>query len=81
MQKRIKDMLSTTETILLVLWLAFCIFMAIFFALHPVYTEEERKAKREEKKQKKMKKWRKNILNDSYDPLHKYLEPLHYLGM
>lgn len=42
--------MSTLEIILFVLLLAFCSFMAIFFTIHPVYTEEELKAMREKKK-------------------------------
>lgn len=42
--------MSTLEIIFFVLFLAFCIYNAIFLIIHPVYTEEELKAMREEKK-------------------------------
>ena len=42
--------MSTLEIILFVLFLAFCIYNAIFLIIHPVYTEEELKAMREKKK-------------------------------
>jgi len=45
--------MSTLEIILFVLFLAFCIYNAIFLIIHPVYTEEELKAMREKKKMKK----------------------------
>ena len=50
--------MSTLEIILFVLFLAFCIYNAIFLIIHPVYTEEELKAMREEKKAR----WKERIL-------------------
>jgi len=44
---------------------AICFMMAIFFTIHPVYTEEELKAMREEKKmKKKLKQLTKHSRND-----------------
>ena len=45
--------MSTLEIILFVLFLAFCIYNAIFLIIHPVYTEEELKAMREERRKRR----------------------------
>lgn len=73
--------MSTLEIILFVLFLAFCIYNAIFLIIHPVYTEEELKAMREEKKARKKERKLKKQMEDTYDPIHSYLHPFSYLGM